>query len=227
MNPQRTRCATGFTLIEVLIGLTLLGLLLSALYSGFHGIARIWERQQDRLVAIERERLAMALLRRELKQAIPLRAAKEDGFVVVFDGMPDSVRFITALPAHLGGGTLDRVTVTATDRASADRGVSESGLSFTAEPLAPSGASSEPHQSLNAVLLTGVDAVRFRYFGTADGDTEPGWHDRWIEQSRLPDLIALRLLDRAQRDRYPELTVHLVADTLPGSPAYLVASDGE
>lgn len=209
------RTVRGFTLIEVLVGLSLLGVLLGALYSGLHLLGRAWTDQQERMTHLDRERLAQALIRRALRETVPLRVASTAGDTVLFEGEPDTLRFVTIVPRALGG---DLGWFALSARAAVP------GLTLEVTPLAAHAAAAS---GATAILLPEVTALRLRYFGRADNDSEPRWHTRWHEQPRLPDLVALDLGTGSPRTASLDLIVHLAADAESGSPAYLVASDAQ
>ena len=63
------RAGQGFTLLELLVAITLLGLLMAALLGGLRLGARVWETGEDRLDASARIQVVQDFLRQRLAEA--------------------------------------------------------------------------------------------------------------------------------------------------------------
>jgi len=176
----------GFTLLELVIGLTLVMLITTALFGGLRVAVRAWESGD---AAVERDqeiRLVRNWLRRQLAQARPLLVRAEPGeFMLAFAGEAQTVRFVVPLPGHLGGGGLSELTVRIADTDTARHLIVEHEL-FHPEPLAS-------HARKQKILLNDVAAIRFAYFGAQEADVEPSWHGSWSEVLYLPSLIQLQV----------------------------------
>jgi hypothetical protein len=57
------------------------------------------------------------------------------------------------------------------------------------------------------LLLKDVSRFELAYYGLADGDSGPDWHDDWQGQTQLPNLIRIRLETTEQS--WPDLVVAL------------------
>ncbi|MBP7952381.1 MAG: hypothetical protein KAZ17_02735, partial [Sphingorhabdus sp.] len=58
------------------------------------------------------------------------------------------------------------------------------------------------------ILVTGTDAMKIDYFGTAPPDNQPRWHDQWVERKQPPELIRVQINFRAGDKRvWPDLVV--------------------
>ena len=68
----------GFTLIEVLVGLTLLTIVLGAVYSSFFSVQRAIERFNNVSVRYHEARTTLDIIRREIEAAILKNPKKED-----------------------------------------------------------------------------------------------------------------------------------------------------
>ncbi|HYN38146.1 MAG TPA: type II secretion system protein, partial [Rhodospirillales bacterium] len=105
---NRDRRDAGFTLLELLVAMTVLGVLTALLASGLNFGTRVWERERTQLDAASELQLVQDVLRRMIAQAIPLppptdgnAGAPESSFV----GTDTSVRFLGPPPAQsLAGG---------------------------------------------------------------------------------------------------------------------------
>ncbi|MEA3278341.1 MAG: hypothetical protein U9Q81_24215, partial [Pseudomonadota bacterium] len=57
------------------------------------------------------------------------------------------------------------------------------------------------------VLLERVQDFQISYFGVRDRNTEPEWYEDWLEQTRTPIAVRVRLTTPAQT--WPDMLVRL------------------
>jgi general secretion pathway protein J len=189
----------GFTLVEVLVVLALVGLLTSALFASLRFGLHAWERTTSRAVAIDRNLLVQDFLRRAVAAAYP--AFVMDDLThghVDFAGTATSISFLgpTPLARGLGGRTRFLIALDQSGGANALTVVAQS-------ELAPSQAVS----TVRDVLLTNLDGVEFSYFGRGrSGALE--WRNTWISEPTLPQVVRLRVKYPAGDPRiWPELLI--------------------
>ena len=98
--------ASGFTLVELLLALTLMSMLLALAYGGLRAATRATDRGQTILEDSSRIRMAHQFVRKQLNQVLPLTFAQsEDGSErTVFLGETDRIRFVAPMPGYLGFG---------------------------------------------------------------------------------------------------------------------------
>lgn len=77
----------GFTLLELLIGMTLLGFMLALLFGGFRLAANSWDAVTARTERTTDEQLGRAFLRRLLTMAAVRRSSQAGGRNGVSDGV--------------------------------------------------------------------------------------------------------------------------------------------
>lgn len=197
--------AAGFTLVELLVAVTLFALLSVALFGGLRFGMRASETGTARLDWSAEIAAASGFLRNQLADAQPLQKDAADGNkVVAFDGERDSVEFVSSPPAHLAAGGWHVLRFALERRRDGDRLV----LSWR---LVRAGAGETAAGSeQRSVLLDRVTAIEFAYFGAlTEGDT-PEWHDHWRDAADLPALVRLRM-SFADGRQAPELLVALRA----------------
>ena len=179
----------GFTLLELLISITLLGLLFAAVTGGLRFGAAAWQRSAEGLRSATELQTAQALLRRQVEQAWPLRpfTDRKKAFVA-FDGTATDMRFLGPAPAaalsdgvyeygiSTTGGTGDRSLVFGWKL-----------FAFGSNTLAPLAA------GRTEVLMRGIADMDIAYFGRRDANAAPNWLPDWHDRSELPLLIRFRV----------------------------------
>ena len=90
----------GFTLVELLIALGIVGLLLTIAFSGLRVAMAAWTRGEDRAEAHQHVRAIAFTMARALGAAYPYRAAKGEApeVVMLFGGSEQKLEFITQAP---------------------------------------------------------------------------------------------------------------------------------
>ena len=211
----------GFTLIEILIAMTLLGLLMVMLFGGLGLGTRAWEASYVRSADLARLEAVQGFIRRALTGAYPLLGTNDDDAKrkVTFTGGAEAVEFTALMPAHFGVGGFYIITLAAEDGVDGARLVFRRQLyrSGDEEPSPPAPAGDPEKEK---VLLDGISKAEFSYFGATDIDETPAWRDEWQDQKTLPDLVRLSVtFADGDKSSWPDLVVapRISATTAPTS----------
>jgi prepilin-type N-terminal cleavage/methylation domain-containing protein len=176
----------GFTLLELLIALTLLAVTASLLVSAI-GSARQALKVLDRRVAHASVPAVQSVLHRLLVEARPdPNATGHADPDRAFTGEPDRLGFVSSFVPQGQYGGLWRYEIALDGGEGAAR---SGGLLLTQQVVRP--GSSATGAPLRTVMINGVDALRLRYFGAAGKDDAPQWQDSWPHPDRLPRLVAV------------------------------------
>lgn len=194
------RAEAGFTLLELLIAMTLLGLLMVVVMGGLRFGMRAWERSEAHTTATDDVRQAQSLLRREIAHAYPYFIMKQEDLAnrhVDFRGTEGEMSFLAPAPAALGGAGWARVTFQQVDVGG------KPALAMSAAPELA--AASQPARD---ILLQGLKSLTFAYFGPDEADGPASWHDRWAQMRWMPQMVRVTAEFEAGDARiWPELLV--------------------
>jgi general secretion pathway protein J len=182
------RAEAGFTLVELLIALTLLAVTASLLVVAI-GSARQALNIVDRRVAHATVPAVQSVLRRLLAEARPgPDVAGHDDPDRAFTGDPDKLGFVSSFVPRGQYGGLWRYQITLE---ADETGGEASALVLTQQLVRPRTSASLAR--LRTIVLTEVGALHLRYFGTADKDNAPQWQDSWHDPRRLPHLVSVEV----------------------------------
>ena len=203
----------GFTLLETLVALTLLGLVLMMLYGALFSAARSARAGDAQARENDDKRLALSFIRRVTGEAVPMLRVDEQGARLLFRGDDASLQFVSRLPAHHAGSGLYFLKLEVAD--------DELRLNYT--PLTREKAMLEEDIFVEAdtvSLLEGVEAIDLDYFGRDTPDAEPAWHDEWDDKARLllPELIRFKVIAGVP-GAWPPLVVAVRAQAVRGQAA--------
>ena len=190
MNLDKHKSA-GFTLLELLIAMSLLGFILALLYGGMRLGARSWDAGELRTQNSTHLALVQGFLRRELSQVTPFHWKKKVDMNLAFIGEPDSIKLVAPIAVRLGKGGLFLISF----ELAQDNGVSQL-VMRRAIPDADSVDFTALENAEKIVLADHVEELSLAYFGGKTKDAKPQWLDEWgslDSQQQLPYLIRFRV----------------------------------
>ena len=213
----RGRREAGFTLLEILVAMTVLGVLTGLLSTGLNFGTRIWEREKGQLDVATELQLVQDVLRRLLTQALPLSQPSEGGKSQepVFVGNEESVEFLGPPPAQLLVGGIYAYRLVARTEADGVRLV----LDWRLRPpqggtarVRVTNAELEGQDQLSTehevVLLKGLSSAEFSFYGAAEEGSSSSWRNTWRNSTKSPQLVRLKVSFRPGDPRtWPDLVV--------------------
>lgn len=195
MNPTRAR---GFTLIEVVVALTLLAVILAGLIGALATFARSASRIDERTLASDDVRLVYAFLRQSLGEASPRpRQRPEDSVSVSWlQGDEAQLEWLGLMPARHGVGGLYHLRL----------GLGAGGdlflyyLPYAGDDPPPDWNVAGAH-----LLLRGVTGFALAYRALDEPDWRPAWRDAEVLPARV------RIALTRPGEVWPELVVPVLA----------------
>ncbi len=185
----------GFTLVEMMVTLTVLGFILLVIFGGFRLGLSAWNRGESTKEEYQRVRIISQLIARQVKSAVPfkIKSKKAEGNYLAFEGKAHSLKFVSAFPLRVrqaegfvyavyefeeGGEKGGRLVVYEQRALNRD---------FFADEL---------REDLGVSILEGISDVRFEYYREEDLENKKTeeWVQEWDakEEKELPR--ALRMI---------------------------------
>lgn len=198
------RAYKGFTLIEILIALSLLSLILVMVFSSLHTSSKTWQAGDQQIEKNDSQRLMLDFIRNQLTQTVPLSLIDGKDNYVLFHGESAELRFVARLPAHRGGGGLYWQSLRI------DAGQQNMGLVLSYEALQADSRffdSNMSDKTKTVSLIQDIDEIKFSYFGKKKQQDEATWHKQWKEQKLLPTLLRIQFSSSEATSWWPELVI--------------------
>jgi general secretion pathway protein J len=187
---------SGFTLLEMLVAITVLALLMVGLSQGVRTGFAFWSAQSHRSGETA-ELDATARVLRSLLTGIPTRSATAaaEASAIAFVGHPNQIDFVGDLPTGFGNSRRADITI-------ALRG-GRLVLAWTAHRHEQSSAA--PPVPAEIELTRSVDKLEFGYWGDPSRTGAAAWLAQW-DGPALPELIRVRLgFVKGDTRRWPDL----------------------
>lgn len=194
----------GFTLIEILVVMSLLSLIALGMGSALRTTAQTGEKVDSRLLEADELRVTTAFLRAVLGRMhvqrlnAPTAIGQQPYF---FEGTPTGVTWIGIMPARhgVGGRSFFRLSV--------GRAEGRNGLLIQFLPWDSAIVQPDWSQAQSRILLDEVSDLRLRYANTTTN--EPRWTDGWASNDSLPDRVLISL--RTASGGWPDLVIPMRA----------------
>lgn len=178
--------AQGFSLVELLLALTLMSMLLALAYGGLRASTRAADKGQAILEDSGRIRMAHQFVRKQLNQMIPLAFAQDEdtGERMVFGGEAKTIRYVAPMPGYLGFGGPQVQELAVVRGENGDmlvlshallQGFEEQNL-YLRDPI---------------VLMDKIASAEFSFLGRDEEGELTGWLSLWETPDVLPESVAL------------------------------------
>ena len=182
--------AGGFTLIEVVLAITIFALMGGVLYGAFSLGHTAVEKSAASFSRNQKTRSIGDLLATYIRSAYPYRGSLQEQ-AIFFYGEPDSVTFVSSYSHAMGGRGMAKIAI---EKDAVDNGRARVRLAETA-PVRVSGDASDGGQRHSLVILEGLRDFQLAYLD-AEGEKE-NWEERWdgAARRRLPRALRMTFID--------------------------------
>jgi prepilin-type N-terminal cleavage/methylation domain-containing protein len=199
MKPKNTNL--GFTLVELLISMTLLALILTILFGGLRMSSKVWDAAEKNSVANTHLVSLQNFLHKQFAQIIPYKVNQQRDKNIVFIGEHNRIHMIARMASRHDPGGLYLISIAIEE--------GETGHELILRRVV-----SNPHfidfktlqNAEKLVLAENVDQLKFEYYGSGSKTGQARWMPAWTVQTRLPLLIRMHLNSTNDR-KWPVLVV--------------------
>ena len=212
------RIQQGFTLIEVMLAMTLLSIMMVLLFSAMRISAQSWEAGEGKIAQVNETAVVYHFFQRHLSMAHPLWDDEKEGKQAFsfgmeprtysFQGTSTSLQFVSAFPASAARPGLQLFRVEQVSQPG-----KEDAIKVTITPFFPA-IDGEAWQPEEEILLENVRSFQLAYFGKDKKSGANFWQDQWLNQSTLPSLVQINI-QRNNEIFWPEMVVALKMAELP------------
>lgn len=176
---MRRRAEQGYSLVELLVVLALMGMIAVAMAGGISFGGRVWEKSGRQVEDIDRVTGAQDMLRTLLQRVVPRDL--DPGIAQdpdLFRGDATRMNFTASSPSAIDANGVSRFELMTATRNG------KQSLVLRWVPL------SGPRGTQSAEVLSGAEAIRISY-ATLDQTGVFVWRDDWIGQTGVPALISI------------------------------------
>jgi general secretion pathway protein J len=205
---------TGFTLLEVMVTLTLFGFIILIIFGAFRLGLSSWERGESTREEYQKLRTVSQLVSRQIKSVVPykIKSQKSGGDYLAFEGKPHSLKFISALPLKAkqpegfvyvfyefkeGGKEGGRLTL------------------YEQRILNKDFFEEDPKEESGVPLFERISNIRFEYYReeNLERNRTEGWVEEWNakEEKELPKAFRMIITYKNGRVEKEEPTFTLLA----------------
>jgi general secretion pathway protein J len=202
----------GFTLIEVLIAMTLLGIMVVLLFGSMKICADSWQKGEDKITAVNDVAVVYQFFHHNLATALPVwdDFSEEGNKVFAFQGKNQELQFVSSFPASAKKSGLQLFSVKLV------KDGDEQVIQVSITPFYPA-AESEEWREEEVTLLRHVSKFSLTYFGLVDSQNEGIWQEDWLGQEAQPRLVKIKI-ERDDGSFWPEMVVELKSDPIQSNP---------
>lgn len=202
--PKRSP-SSGFTLMEMMIAMALIGMAMTIAFSALRVASRSWERTHELAAELDELRVAGNVIRRQLSQVMAIRPdeSKRD---LLFQGGSQSVEFVA--PSPVQDGRLAALYRFRLRFASEEQGKA---LLLEYRPYLTGQDQGWQGEVKSSRLVSGLQGGHFSYLTVADTQQENAWRGLWDKPEQLPQMIRLELQLSGHREPWPALVALLPA----------------
>ncbi len=168
----------GFTLVELIVSLTILSLVTVLIGSGFKLAINSWSKGENETEWTQKLRVLSGMFSQQLKSAYPYKAELDGEEVVLFKGNTDSITFVTALSGRSFGG-FKWVRYSYKDDALVYK-----------EGILPDKELERVLEGDEEIVDPDIEEIKFEYFS----DEEDSWMDTWEPGESLPGAVRVSIM---------------------------------
>ncbi|OQK16692.1 hypothetical protein AU255_01945 [Methyloprofundus sedimenti] len=211
MRIEKKANQPGFTLLEVLIGMSIMSIMMLLLFASLRTCVQNWNAGEKKIAQVSQAAIIQNFLQSKLHSTVPLDGSFLEEPQFSFQGNQEQIQFVAAMPASAGRLGLQLFKMSLRP---ADRGEQGNNLQVEMQPFFPQGESDAQWSEKPVVILKKIHSLQFAYFGPDNDarDSDSSWHDDWLEKDNLPKLVSVDI-ELLNGEIWPQLIVALKVDS--------------
>ncbi len=209
----------GFTLIEVIIAMTLLSIMMALLFGSMRISSESWQKGEAKIADVNNVAVVYQFFQQHLTTAKPLwDDFSEENKSLSFQGHKQSLQFVSSFPASAkkSGSQLFSLKLLSEK--------DENYIQVSIKPFFPviKGEEWKPEE---VTLLNHVKDISFSYLNVDETQPEGFWQDEWFNMDTMPRLVKIKIeLDNG--GFWPEMVFELKASNAsPNSDSELMSDE--
>ena len=171
----------GFTLLELLISITMIGLIVLIVGGAMRLSYRSVSSGEKRIDQLERLRMTVGIITAQVQSGIPLTLDQDTEPKNSLSGQSDRLELATNYSLWKGQAGYVLATYSIAPGTDGKQALSISEHTVGLE---------DAHQ---AELLSGCEEMRFSYYAKGAAESESAWQDAWTDESLLPEKVRLAI----------------------------------
>ncbi len=205
----------GFTLLEVLLGMSIMSIMMLLLFASLRICVQNWNAGEKKIAVVSEAAIVQGFLRNKLQATLPLDAEFFEEPQFSFQGDKQTLQFVASMPASASRLGLQLFKLSLKKA----QGKDGQELLVDIQPFFPQGADDEQWSEEQVVILENIHRLKFAYFGSEDEGfraDDASWNDEWLERDSLPRLVSIDV-ELTSGEVWPQLVVALKIDKAIGS----------
>ncbi len=178
--------AKGFTLLEVLIGMSIMSVMMLLLFASLRICVQNWNAGEKKMEQVSEAAIVQGFLRHKLQTALPLTDVVSEKKLFSFQGEAQKIQFVAPMAASAARLGMQLFTLTLV---SGNKTVGGQ-LSVDIKPFFASREEAEWKQE-RIIILKNIQQLKFEYF---EKNNQQGvWHSDWTDKQVLPQLVRITI----------------------------------
>ena len=205
------KTAYGFTLLELLISLTIVGLIVVIIFGSLRVGIRAWEKGERDVESQQRKRIVLDLVKHQMSSICMKEVKGEDNSSFLFRGKDKSMEFVSLIslvPGNELGAVYVKYSVEEAEKPEGDKGETfryyEENIIFLEEGKDPGNVEEDKYIDLIPVAHN----IGFEYMGQGTAEEPSEWKEDWDPETEKGLPRAIRITFQEDPDKAP---IHVIA----------------
>jgi general secretion pathway protein J len=207
MNPHNLpKSYKGFTLLELLISMTIVAVIVVIIFGALRVSLRAWEKGESDIARQQRYRIVLSLINRQMSSIYLKKVKKEDKQELVLKGTPESFEFVSnvsLLPDNDYGMVFAKYNISETEDGTKRLTLFEKNLVFFNEKS--SFTDIDPDEFYE--MIPSAEQISFEYFNVLEPEDFREWQDNWSPEDQQQPPLAIRISIVPEADMAPVVII--------------------